>query len=146
MTMQRRGFGFGGVAGLVAAVLVIAGLGIFGAAPGPFASAVQASLGGGSSNPQATTTGAAYSYSTTTTVPSANSSSGSQSTAPSSTQGFFYFTAAQLGFRSVPSSLNSIPRQPASDNAVVLIPVLVALILGGALYAAGIRSRQEDSE
>ena len=152
--MRRGSFGVGAVAGLLAAVLIVAGSGISGVAPALYAPAARTiSQGGSASSTTTTTTGTGISYSAdsgtpTSTVQSntSQSVSGTPSGAPGTNGIFDVFMANSLVFHSVPSSLATMARQSPSTNLVVLLPVAIAFALGGLLYRRGVRRREGEPE
>ncbi len=103
-----------------------------------------------------TTTSSSVMYTATTnTVPEGTLSNVSAATTSTSTesksvnsstpQGHTFGTAAQNA-ATQPSNLANIPTQPVLSTGFVLVPVLVAFLLGALLYRASVGNREKDAE
>jgi hypothetical protein len=153
MSMSGKRFGAGLVAGLLLGLVVVGASTGFGFTFGAFGSFTAAPSSNVVSTTTQTTYGKVVAASTTTvtlssTAPSYTSINASISgvTQPSSSAN----SSAQALFPSArspsfSSRIDSIAQQPVLTNAVVLLPVVVAILLGAMLYAASARNRARES-
>ncbi len=166
MYMEGRRFTVGLVAGLLVALGVVTAAGSFGTSP---ASVLFGPTSGGAAvtSPEMATTTATASVTmgvTATTVMSATSSSaavpnatnsssqtyvvsvttGATSTSSPATNGQSADTTARTP--SFSSQLVNISKQPPLSNALILLPLLVAFLLGAVLYRASVRGRASSEE
>ncbi len=158
--MEGKRFAVGLVAGLLVAVGVVTAAGSLGTAPasvlfGPTSGSAAVTTAG-----VATTTATAAMSATSGSAAFPNAtSSGSQTYTTSVTTS----TKASVTSASTPgangqnadnaakpptfsSQLVDISRQPPLSNALILVPVLVAFLLGAVLYRASIRDRTSSEE
>ncbi len=157
--MEGKRFAVGLAAGLLVALGVVTGAGSLGAAP--------ASVLFGPTSGSAAVTPAGVATASATTAMSATSSSaalpnatnsGSQTyTTSVNTNSTFSVTSSSPGTNdqntgtaakspTFSSQLVDISNQPPLSNALILVPVLVAFLLGVVLYRASIRDRTSSEE
>ena len=168
MSMERKRLGAGLVGGLLLGLLIVGSVGltsgyVYGLS-GTFGSSASAvnqneAASTASSVTSSTTSLGVYpisesTYSTgvatssplgsneTHSVSSSTSQTQSQSIQEGSTAPSAHGPVASLP----QSSLQSIANQPAVDNGIVLLPVLVAIMLGALLYRVSIGSRRRGDE
>ena len=144
--MDGKRFGVGLAAGLIVGLAIVAASGGVGVAPSLFAALSPASKGVMSS----TTTVAATSTMSTSTAPppdygvnggsggvtSVTSTATSTSASTNGTQ-----NSIQGSLVSLSSGLSNISTQSPTSNAIIVVPVLVAFLLGAVLYRASNRGR-----
>jgi hypothetical protein len=170
--MEGKRFGVGLAAGLLVALAVVTIAGGLGTTPVSVLLAPKGIVGGTSASP--TTTATLYATATTvlssgsTSISSATSgasipqtvsgnetfgvtstvsgttASKSSSTAPSLSNAVGTPSSTATG-PSYSSRVDSIANQPLLSNAVILVPVLIAFLLGAFLYRVSTRSRGEPS-
>jgi hypothetical protein len=154
MSMSGKRFGIGLVAGLLLGLVVVGASTGFGFTYGAFGSFTAAPVSSITSQTTQSTYPKAAATNTTTTMVTSTvptfGSSNSSVLAVTSTTSTANLTAAQALVPShhVPSyssRINNIAGQPVLTNAVVLLPVVVAILLGAMLYAASSRSRAKES-
>jgi hypothetical protein len=154
MNMDGAKFGVGLIAGLLVGLAVVGAAGRLGVVPGAYAPAATNLVSNRSSSTvTASTVSSASSVfqsaSQSTTSGNTNplpgnetkSTESSSTTSPGAQGLIFDFSAA--GLPAASSRLGSIAQQPLSSDAIVLAPVLVALLLGAILYRASHKSPKE---
>ena len=146
--MDARRFGVGLVAGLLAAFALIAVSGGFSSSI--FTPLAPSSSRGLASQTQtavtstiATQSGTTAPYSSITTGNGINSVSGTGSSAGQNAT--FLANLVSLPAKVPSANVNNILRQPPLSNAILFVPVLMALLLGALFYRAT-RRKNEDAE
>lgn len=133
--MEGKRFAFGLVAGILVGIAVVTASGGLSSASGslPILNPIRPESG----------------QAVTTTARSTNQSSHTNATPVSAlltnaTKGYFQTTTPASP--SFSSRLTSIAQQPLVSNAVILVPVLLAVLLGAVLYRASVREGENDRE
>lgn len=154
MSMDRTRFGAGILGGILLGLFVVASTGLttFGlyggfATPGP--------AGTSASNPKeiiAQTSTSSASSTNSTAVPGVTFSTATSTNTTTSQTPSNYITdltsaLAPVSAQKSPSRLGNLLAQPALIDVVVLLPILIALLIGVALHrASSVRSRKEDAD
>jgi hypothetical protein len=149
MSMRGKRFGMGLAAGVLLGVVVVAMSGGLGASQIPYA---PAALNSATSEATATST---TTYSAESTVPATTSQgtsgqnstlvfSTSVSTITSSTVPSFSAFNAISGLPS--SKIAAVAVQNPASNAFLVVPVVVAFLLGAALYRASVKGKGADDK
>ena len=158
--MDGKRFGVGLAAGLMVGLAIITVSGGIGSSFGLYDSLGSqngANLASSTTTEAAgLTTSTASTSSSTSGAPAYVVTPGSNSTLTSTVSSNTYTTdqkaahGAASGFSANPfvfsSNIASIAQRPATSNAVVFIPVLVAFFLGAIVYRASNRSKEETDE
>lgn len=159
MSMDGKRFAIGLIAGLLVGLAIVTAAGGLGSPLyAPLLPSAYVTNGGEVTVPQTTTTNSvAFTVSSSTsksnatfgsTVPiqgSLNSSSGSVSSSTTSPD-LAALKAMNSAVTPLSSQLASIPQQPPLSNAIILVPVLLAFLLGTVLYRASAHDREETSK
>jgi hypothetical protein len=158
MTMGGKRFGLGLAAGLLLGLAVVTASGGLGSTLSPsyfgsFRSGNQAVSSVTTTMTAVTilssTAASSSNYTPGYPISSLNSSSGSVTsvTTTSTTPGSAAQNANNIAATpSFSSHLDSIAAQPFLSNVVILVPVVLALVLGAVLYLSSARSRREPAE
>ena len=147
--MDGMKFGFGLAAGLLIGLAVVASSGGLTAVAGVFTSASPASqsLASSSTSSQSESQSTSASYNPATS--NLTNSAGTTATSSASSASVSAGPAAPVlewGPLNLPSSsIASIPKQPPASNAILLVPILAALLVGAARYRAS-RQGSDESE
>lgn len=151
MNMEGKRFGAGILGGLLLGLLIVGSSGISAGVFGSFSAVAPAQVDKTATTVAisstvlltTTTAGSAYNNGPGTTTQSVSSATTQQSTTEqplTSSPDFAAWVASGADQRS-PSHLGSIVAQPALVDAVILLPLLVAVILGAILFRASGRSQ-----
>lgn len=164
MTMEGKRFAAGILGGLLLAVAVIASQGV---APGlygtfsPLAGPGNQADRGGATNMSTTTTMITYTTSATSTYGTSNQTQQTPSNPPSSTTtstlssstsnpdqpaGGIVYYVNNLANQASASKLSNFGEQSATTNVIVLVPVLVAFLLGAVIYRLSRKAPEDDSQ